>query len=85
MPVKICMRHLWLLESFLYKQLISRLISNMKSRNEGTKPPPLSKQRKIVIVCLQRTIKDQCLLCVAKSQRQRSHICYSVRASIQIL
>jgi hypothetical protein len=70
------MSHLWHLESFLCKLLIEAYLE-YESQSEGTKPPPLPKQRKVIIVCLQRTIKDQCLQYLARSQRQQSHFCYS--------
>jgi len=49
------LRHLWFLECFRRKQLISKLISSM---SQGIKSQSLPKQRKIVIVRLQQTIKN---------------------------
>jgi len=66
------------LESFRRKRLVSRLIPSM---SRGIKSQLLPKQRKIVIR-LQRTAKDQCLQCLARNRKQRSHICYLIRAHI---
>jgi len=69
------MNHLWFLESFRRKTTYIEAYLEYESQSQGIKSQPLPKQRKIVVVRLHRTTKVQYPQYLARSQRQRSHIC----------
>jgi hypothetical protein len=77
--ISVVTSHLWFFESFRRKQLISSM--SRKAKGLSRRNPCQNKERSLSLTTSDKRISVFSVL----PEKQRSHICYAIRASIEIL